>query len=69
MAAAFVSLRSSRLVPTLTIMSMIMKMIIVKEYFSPTQGGARFALLVRFRTTEKIGPRTKTLVAGSLQYL
>jgi hypothetical protein len=41
----------------------------VKEYFSPTQGGARFAPQVRFRTPERIGPLTMTLVAGSLQYL
>jgi hypothetical protein len=41
----------------------------VKEYSSPTQGGARFALQVGFRTPERIGPRTMTLVAGSLQYL
>jgi hypothetical protein len=41
----------------------------VKEYSFPTQGGARFALQVGFRTPEMIGPRTMTLVAGSLQYL
>jgi hypothetical protein len=34
-----------------------------------SQGGARFALQVEFRTPERIGPRTMTLVAGSLQYL
>jgi hypothetical protein len=42
---------------------------IVKEYSSPTQGGGGFALQVGFRTPERIGPRTMTLVAGSLQYL
>jgi len=42
---------------------------IVKEYSSPTRGGAKFALQVGFRTPEMIGPWTMTLVAGSLQYL
>jgi hypothetical protein len=45
------------------------KLVLVKEYSSPTQGGARFALQVEFRTSERIGLRTMTLVAGSLQYL
>jgi hypothetical protein len=41
----------------------------VKEFSSHARGGARFALLAGLRTTEMIGPRTTTLVAGSLQYL
>jgi len=36
---------------------------------SPTQGGAGFALQIEFQTPKMIGPRTMTLVAGSLQYL
>jgi hypothetical protein len=41
----------------------------VKEYFSPTLGGGGFFLQVWFRTPKMIGPRTMTLIAGSLQYL
>jgi len=42
---------------------------VVLRNIPPLQGGARFALLVGFRTPERISPRTRTLVVGSLQYL